>query len=192
MPKNRPDRRLAARPSAASPAVLDHDLLGDIRALIESARQQTARAVNSTMVTLYWHVGKRIREEILHEQRAEYGEQIVATLSQQLAAEYGRGYSRSNLFYMVQFAETFPDLEIVQSLSGQLSWTHFLQLLPMGDRLKRDFYAEMCRLERWSVRTLRHKIDHLLFERTAVAKKPEKLIERDWVRSRNMATLGAG
>ena len=179
MPKNRPDRRLAARPSAASPAVLDHDLLGDIRALIESARQQTARAVNSTMVTLYWHVGKRIREEILHEQRAEYGEQIVATLSQQLAAEYGRGYSRSNLFYMVQFAETFPDLEIVQSLSGQLSWTHFLQLLPMGDRLKRDFYAEMCRIERWSVRTLQQKINGMLFERTALSKKPEKLARQE-------------
>jgi predicted nuclease of restriction endonuclease-like (RecB) superfamily len=118
-------------------------------------------------------------------QRAEYGEQIVSPLSAQLTAEYGRGYSRSNLFYMVQFAEAFPDLEIVQSLSGQLSWTHFLQLLPIDNPLKRDFYAEMCRVERWSTRTLRHKIGHLLFERTAVAKKPEQLIEQDIAALRN-------
>jgi predicted nuclease of restriction endonuclease-like (RecB) superfamily len=164
---------------AAPPAASADQLLGDIRTLIEAARQQVARAVNSTMVGLYWHVGKRILDDVLGGQRAEYGEQIVTALSAQLTAEYGRGYSRSNLFYMVQFAETFPDLEIVQSLSGQLSWTHLLQLLPIENPLKRDFYAEMCRIERWSVRTLRHKIDHLLFERTAVAKKPEKLIEQD-------------
>jgi len=116
---------------------------------------------------------------VLREQRAEYGEQIVSTLSAQLTAEYGRGYSRSNLFYILQFAETFPNAEIVQTLSGQLSWSHFLAILPLENPLKRDFYAEMCRVERWSVRTLRHKIDHLLFERTAVAKKPDKLIEQD-------------
>ena len=80
---------------------------------------------------------------------------------------------------MIQFAETFPDMEIVATLSRQLSWSHFVEILPLKDRLKLDFYAEMCRIERWSVRTLRHKIGHLLFERTAVAKKPEKLIEQD-------------
>ena len=164
---------------AAPPAASADQLLGDIRALIETARQQTARAVNSVMVVLYWNIGKRIREDVLHEQRAGYGEEIVATLSRQLEAEYGRGFSRSSLSRMVKLAEYFPDERIVASLMQQLSWTHFLQLLPIDNPLKRDFYAEMCRIERWSVRALRHKIDHLLFERTAVAKKPEQLIEQD-------------
>src|SRR5690606_41175312 len=77
------------------------------------------------------------------------------------------------------FVYVFPDESIVQTLSRQLSWSHFVELIPMEDRLKREFYAEMCRVERWSVRTLRHKIGHLLFERTAVSKKPDELIEQD-------------
>ncbi len=80
---------------------------------------------------------------------------------------------------MVRFAEVFPDERIAQTLSAQLSWSHFVELLPLDDPLKRDFYAEMCRVERWSTRTLRHKIDHLLYERTAVSKKPDDLIEQD-------------
>ncbi len=80
---------------------------------------------------------------------------------------------------MVRFAEVFPDIQIAQTLSAQLSWSHFTEIIRLEDRLKRDFYAEMCRVERWSVRTLRHKIGHLLFERTAVAKKPDELIADD-------------
>ena len=88
-------------------------LLGDVRALIEAAREQTARAVNSALVGLYWHIGKRIRQDVLQEKRAGYGEQIVQTLSAQLTAEYGRGFGRRNLFQMIRFAEVFPDGEIV-------------------------------------------------------------------------------
>ena len=154
-------------------------LLGDIRALIEQARQRVAQTVNSSMVWLYWHVGKRLRKDVLHEKRAEYGEQIVATVSQQLTMEYGRGYTEKGIRRMIQFAETSPDEQIVATLSRQLSWSHFVELLPLDDPLKRDFYAEMCRIERWGVRTLRQKIDRLLFERTAVSKKPEELIRRD-------------
>jgi predicted nuclease of restriction endonuclease-like (RecB) superfamily len=174
-----PKRNLTHRVTSPAKVISSDRLLGDIRLLIEQSRQQVARTVNAVMVVLYWNIGKRIRGEILHEQRAEYGEQIVPTLSRQLALEYGRGFSRTNLFYMVQFAEAFPDPEIVQTLSGQLSWSHFLAILPLDDPLKRDFYAEMCRLERWSVRVLRQKIDRLLFERTAVSKKPEELIRHE-------------
>jgi predicted nuclease of restriction endonuclease-like (RecB) superfamily len=177
--KNRTGHNLPAHSCDGVPARDPDRLLSDLRALIEQAREQVARTVNSAMVGLYWSIGKRIREDILHEQRAEYGEQIVQTVSAQLTAEYGRGFGRTNLFYMVQFAEAFPDVEIVQTLSGQLSWSHFLAILPLDNPLKRDFYAEMCRLERWSVRMLRQKIDRMLFERTAVSKKPEALIRAD-------------
>jgi len=83
---------------------------------------------------------------------------------------------------MVQFAEAFPDARIVVSLIRQLTWTHFIALIPMRDQLKRDFYSEMCRLEHWSVRTLRHKIDSMLYERTALSKKPDKLIRKELLR----------
>ena len=177
-------RKITPRTPTSSPAppvlaIADDRLLGDVRALIEAAREQTARAVNSALVSLYWHIGTRIRQDILREKRAGYGEEIVATLSRQLTAEFGRGYTEKGLRRMIQFAESFPDGEIVAALSRELSWSHFVELIPLEDRLKRDFYAEMCRVERWSVRTLRHKVAHLLYERTALSKKPDEVIARD-------------
>jgi len=166
-------------PASPVPAITADRLLGDIRALIEAAREQTARAVNSALVALYWHIGERIREDILHEQRAEYGNAIVATVSRELTSDYGRGFTEKALWRMIQFAERFLDGEIVATLSRELSWSHFVELIPLEDPLKRDFYAEMCRIERWNVRTLRHKIGHLLYERTAVSKKPDELIAQD-------------
>ena len=177
-------RKITPRTPTSSPAppvlaVAADRLLGDVRALIEAAREQTARAVNSALVSLYWHIGTRIRQDILREKRAGYGEEIVVTLSRQLTAEFGRGYTEKGLRRMIQFAESFPDGEIVAALSRELSWSHFVELIPLEDRLKRDFYAEMCRVERWSVRTLRHKVAHLLYERTALSKKPDEVIARD-------------
>jgi hypothetical protein len=139
-------------------------LLQDVRSLIAEARRDVARSVNSALVALYWNVGRRIRQDILGEKRAEYGEQIVNALSSQLQAEFGRGFGPRNLFRMVRFAEAFPDLKIVSTLWTQLGWSHFRELIAIDDPLKRDFYAEMCRLERWSVRTLEHKIGHFLYE----------------------------
>jgi predicted nuclease of restriction endonuclease-like (RecB) superfamily len=150
-------------------------LLEDVRELILSARQTVARGVNAALVVLYWKVGERIRKDILREKRAEYGEEIVATLSQQLTAEFGNGFSRFNLSRMIQFAEVFSDREIVATLSQQLGWSHFVELLPLKKHLQRDFYAEMCRIERWSVRMLRRKIGGMLYERTALSRKPAKL-----------------
>jgi predicted nuclease of restriction endonuclease-like (RecB) superfamily len=177
MGKKRPKKTGPVVPAGQPPEVVE--LLADLRSLIDAGRTHVAQAVNVGMVLLYWSVGDRIRTEILKHKRAAYGEEIVSALSRQLSAEYGRGFGRSNLFNMVLFAETFADRQIVQTLSGQLSWSHFLLLLPLKDRLKRDFYAEMCRLERWSVRVLRAKIDRLLYERTALAKKSEAVIEQE-------------
>ena len=105
-------------------AVAADRLLGDVRALIEAAREQTARAVNSALVGLYWHIGRRIRQDILQEKRAEYGKEIVTTLSRQLTAECGRGYTEKSLRHMIRFAEVFPDEKIVSALRRELSWTH--------------------------------------------------------------------
>ncbi len=154
-------------------------LLRDVRHLIQTARAHVARNVNEALTILYWHIGRQIRKDILKEKRAEYGEQIVQSLSAQLEAEFGRGFGRRNLFNMVRFAEVFPDLQIVQALTAQLGWTHFTFFLPINDPLKRDFYAEMCRVERWSTRTLEKKINSLLFERTALSKKPARLAAQE-------------
>jgi len=178
-PKKAKQARSPARSKATVPTPTADRLLGDIRVLIESAREQTARAVNTALVGLYWHIGNRIRQDILGEKRAGYGEQIVESLSRQLTAEYGRGFGRRSLFRMIQFAEAFPDDRIVSALSTQLGWSHFIELIALQDPLKREFYAEMCRVERWSVRALRHKIGHMLYERTALSKKPDELIARD-------------
>ena len=154
-------------------------LLADVRELIVTARGQIAQAVNAGLTLLYWEIGMRIRQETLKDKRAGYGEQIVVTLSRQLEKEFGRGFAEKNLRRMVQFAEVFPDRKIVVTLLRQLSWSHFVSLIPTTEPLKRDFYAEMCRIERWSVRTLRKKIGGLLFERTALSKKPDKLIRQE-------------
>jgi len=154
-------------------------LFKDLRALIMEARQDVARQVNSALVLLYWRVGKRIRQDILKEKRAEYGEQIVHTVSAKLVNEFGTGFAEKNLRRMVQFAEAFPDEQIVVTLSRQLGWSHFVAIIPLDDDLKRDFYAEMCRVERWSVRTLRQKISSMLFERTALSRKPVELARQE-------------
>ncbi len=154
-------------------------LFYDIRGLIEETRSSVATVVNAGMTLLYWQIGKRIQTEVLSGERADYGKEIVATLSRQLVSEYGRGFSEKSLRRMVQFAEVFPDSKIVASLIRQLSWTHILALIPLKQPLQREFYAEMCRIERWSVRVLRQKIDGMLYERTAISKKPEEVVKTE-------------
>jgi hypothetical protein len=154
-------------------------LLKDVRQLIEAARARAAVAVHSEMVRLYWSIGERIRKDILAYERAAYGEQIVHALSKQLSEEYGPGFGRTNLFHMIRFAETFPDRRIVLALSEQLSWTHLRQIIYLDDPLQREFYTQMCRIERWSTRTLQDKIQGVLYERTAISKKPDHLARKE-------------
>jgi predicted nuclease of restriction endonuclease-like (RecB) superfamily len=172
-------RKKAGELVAAGASPDTTQLLADLRSLIDAGRTRVAQAVNAGLVLLYWGVGERIRRDLLGEQRAAYGQEIVSTVSRQLTVNYGQGFSRPNLFKMIRFAEAFPDRQIVQTLAAQLGWSHFIELIPLDDPLMRDFYAEMCRLERWSVRTLRAKIGGMLFERTAIAKKPAKLARRE-------------
>ena len=169
----RPNKASANAVASAQPN--SEALVTDLRELILSARQTVARGVNAMLVLLYWKVGQRIRQDVLREKRAEYGQEIFSTLSGKLVAEFGRGFSQQNLFRMADFAEAFPDQQILSTLSKELGWSHFVELLPLKKHLQRDFYAEMCRVERWSVRRLRQKIGGMLYERTALSKKPSKL-----------------
>jgi hypothetical protein len=150
-------------------------LLKELRNLILAARAGVAQAINSGQVVLYWQIGRRLRTEVLGAKRAGYGERIVVVVAERLTAEFGRGFTDKNLRHMIRFAEAFADWEIVYALSRQLSWTQFRSLIYLDDPLKRDFYAEMCRIERWNTRTLQKKIGGMLFERTALSRKPEQL-----------------
>ena len=155
------------------------DLLGELRGLIDAARQQVAQTVNATLTLLYWHVGQRIRREVLQDQRAGYGEEIVSTLSTQLVREYGQSFGLRSLRRMVQFAEVFPEEQLVVALAQTLSWSHFIEILPLKQPLERAYYAELCRVERWSVRTLRERIASQLYLRTAIAKQPETVVQAE-------------
>ena len=157
----------------------DMALLSDLRSLIHSARLRLATAVNATYTVLCWQVGRRLLRENLQAGRAAYGKQILATLSQELTAEFGAGFNYTALTRMARFAEWVTDEQILATLSQTLSWSHFIELLPIKDPLARDFYAEMCRIERWDVRTLRLKIGGMLFQRTALSKKPQAVISAE-------------
>jgi predicted nuclease of restriction endonuclease-like (RecB) superfamily len=169
-------------PLAPSPAAL----VGELRSLIERSRVAVARNLNSEIVGLYWQVGHRLRVEVVGDDRAAYGEQVVAEVARALSGEYGRGFGKRSLYRMMRFAEVFPDPEIVTALRSQMSWTHFREIIALDDPLKRRFYLELCRLEGWSTRVLQRKIAGMLYERTAIAKRPEAVVQQA------LTTLGKG
>lgn len=151
-------------------------LVEDISLLVATAKQRAAAVINNEITLLYWQVGNRIRQEVLGGERADYGKQVIATLATELTAQYGKGWSKRNLAQMVKFAEVFTDANIVQTLSAQLTWSHFVILSAIDDPIKRDFYTTITIQERWSTRTLDERIGALLFERTAISKKPDDTI----------------
>lgn len=156
-----------------------HPLVGEVKALIENSKNNISVTVNATITILYWQVGKRIKSEILQDQRAEYGKRIIKNLSDQLLVEYGEGWGEKQLRQCLQFAEVFTDEEIVYTLCRQLSWSHIRLVMFIDDDVKRQFYIEMCKLEKWSVRTFRERIQSMLYERTAISKKPDLTIKND-------------
>ena len=145
-------------------------LHAELRALIASSRQRLAGAVNTELTRLYWSVGERLRTEVLGgADRAHYSEQLMNRVGEQLAQEFGRGFEAKNLRRMVQFAQVFPQPEIVATLSRQLSWSHFVNLLPLKTEQARQFYASQAASQTWSVRELRQQIERKAFERTELA-----------------------
>jgi hypothetical protein len=166
-------------------------LLADVRQLIDSARQRVASTVNAELTQLYWQIGSRVNAELLKGQRAEYGKQVVTELAQQLTTEFGKGWSERQLRYCLRIGEVFPDAQILHTLCSQLSWSHLRLIIQIDEPLKRDFYIEICRVERWSVRQLQERINSLLFERTAISKKPEETIRQDLTQLRTQGQQSA-
>lgn len=154
-------------------------LFTQIQTLIANARTRVATVVNQELVTLYWAIGQHIRQDILNANRAEYGKQVIVTLSAQLTLEYGKGWSERQLHYCVQLADVFPDKNILHTVCAKLNWSQLKLLLSIDDELKRSFYVELCKLERWSSRQLQERIQSMLYERTAISKKPEETIRQD-------------
>lgn len=168
---------------------LPQHLLNDLRSLIGQSRQRVAVVINAEITRLYWAIGKRINDEVLGQGRAEYGKQTIRQLSERLTAEFGKGFTLTNLTHAIEFARLYPDPEIIHALSEQLTWTHLRTLIYVKDDLKREFYVQIARLERWSSRTMLEKMDGMLYERTAISQQPDETIRRDLAQLRNTGQL---
>lgn len=169
---------------AGTPAAGD-DLVERLSSLIDQARDAIATYANATLTMTYWQVGAIIDAEVLNEERAEYGAQILVTLSHELTARYGKGFDRPNLSRMVNFARRFPDRQIVVTLSHKLSWSHFLALLPLQSDDARSFYARSAAAGRWGVRELRRAIQRKAYERREIADSqigPDSVVPTDTFR----------
>ena len=167
-------------------------LFSELRQLINKSRERVAIAVNAEITLLYWNIGKHIHQFLLLDGRAEYGKQILPTLSAKLMDEFGKGFSQRNLANMMRLFEYFEHEDILQTLSAKLSWSHFIELLSIKDPLQREFYYTLCINEQWSVRQLKERINSMLFERSAISKQPEITIKNDLEKLReekSMSTL---
>lgn len=162
----------------------DDRLLSDVQALIDDARRRVAATVNAELTLLYWQVGRRLQDEVLGGERAAYGEQVIDSLAGRLTATYGRGWSGKQLRHCLRAAETIPDEQILSALRRELSWTHIKTLIYVDDPIKREFYTELCRLERWSSRQLQERMSSMLFERSAISKQPDETVRHDLARLR--------
>ena len=159
---------------------VSQSLIQDLRQIIEQARGHVAATANYELTMMYWHIGERINREVLNNQRAEYGKQIVAQVARQLQAEYGsKGFDEKSIRRMMQFANLFADEQIVAQAARKLSWSHFIELLPLKDDLQREFYITMAASGKWGRDRLRKEIDGMLFERTAISGKPDEFIKKE-------------
>ena len=157
----------------------ESQLLEAVVGLIDQARDRVAATVNQELTLLYWNIGKKINDDVLKNERADYGKSVIYDLSISLTKLYGKGFSKRNLHSFIKLNAVFQDVRIVQTVSAQLSWSHFYNLIYIENKIKREFYIQICIYERWSVRTLQERIDSMLFERTAISKKPELTITND-------------
>ncbi|MFG6429461.1 PDDEXK nuclease domain-containing protein [Roseateles sp. LYH14W] len=179
-------RRVTAAPAADPTDPVVDTLYQDTRQRVEQARAQVLTQVNQALVLTYWHVGKAIKTQVLQGERATYGAGVLKALAERLTRDYGSGFSHSGLTRMAKLYDSLPDERKVATLSQQLSWSHFVELIKIDEPTRRDFYTELCAQSRWSVRTLRERMDGLLYERTAISRQPDHLIRQE------LAQLGQG
>ena len=164
-------------------------LFNDVCLIIDQARRHVATYVNVEACLMNWHVGKRIKEDVLYNQRAEYGKQILKNLSVKLTERYGTGWGTEKLKHCVRSAYLFSEDDIMYAARTQLTWTHLRSLMSLKDSLERQFYMEMCRIEHWDTRTLDEKIDSQLYQRTAISQRPEEVIRSELKELREEDTL---
>lgn len=157
----------------------ENSLYSDVRNMIAEARKRAYVAINTEAIMVNWRVGTRIRTDILKNQRAEYGKQIIAKLAFRLTEEFGRGWGVQTLQHCVRSAYTFSEEQISYAVRTQLSWTHLRSLMSVESDLARTFYLEMAAIEHWSTRELSDKIQSALYEWTAISRKPEELIKAE-------------
>ena len=147
----------------------DAGLFNELSLLIEQSQTRLQSYANSTLTTLFWQVGKQINGHLLKHQRAEYGKEIVSTVSTQLKEKFGKNFELRNVRRMMQFSEQFTEVEIVVPLARQLSWSHFVEILPLKKEEARLFYAQQSITENWGIRQLREQISSKGYERAGIA-----------------------
>ena len=151
-------------------------LLDSIAGMIDNSRQNVAKTVNQELTLLYWNIGKNINEDILNNNRADYGKKVIPFLSEELTQRYGAGFNKRNLQSFIKLNVVFQDIRILHTVCAKLSWSHLRDVMYIENPIQREFYIQMSVHERWSVRTLKERIDSMLFERTAISTKPEETI----------------
>ena len=164
-------------------------LYTDVCHIIDETRTRVAVYVNAEVCHTNWLIGKRIKEDILYNKRAEYGKQVVKELSQRLSERYGKGWSEKTLRHCLRAAETFSESDIVSAVQRQFSWTHLKSIMYIPDELARKFYMQMCCYEHWDTRTLDKKIESQLYERTAISRRPEDVIRQALEETEDKQTL---
>ena len=180
--KNEPLQKVAELPESQL-------LYTDVCHIIDETRTRVAVYVNAEVCHTNWLIGKRIKEDILYNKRAEYGKQVVKNLSARLTEKYGRGWSDRTLLHCIRSAYTFTEEEIVYAVRRQFSWTHLRSIMFLEDPLARKFYMQMCCYEHWDTRTLDKKIESQLYERTAISRRPEDVIRQALEETEDKQTL---
>lgn len=155
------------------------DLYSEISGMIYDAKNDVKKKINISVISLYWNIGRVLSKDVLDGLKPEYGKNIIGEISNRLSQEYGSGFDKSAVFKMIKLYKEFPEYEKVATLSLQLTWSHFVELISIEEQIKREFYAAMCKTENWSVRTLRERKKSMLYERTAISKKPEDTIANE-------------
>lgn len=153
--------------------IINQKVFIELKEIIIHCKKKAKLAINSEIIIMNWYIGRLLSQKIFELHKIEYGKRQIEIISEKLTLEFGKGFDKSSLFRMVKFYNEFPIIEKVATLSQRLSWSHFVEILPIKEESKREFYIVMCMNENWDVRTLRERKNSMLFERTAISKRPD-------------------